>query len=236
MTSKYTAIIIEPRCHNALEFVVENALTCLPENWSIVLFHGIKNKEYVSTIFTKLQTPRLKLVNLYVDNLNQIEYSKLFATKSLLYTHIPTEHFLVFQTDSMFFKQNMYLLDSFLSYDYIGAPWRVTTYEPTQQCSFIGNGGFSLRKKSKMLEWIEAKDWESNQEITHQLEDLFFSTPIQNHTMKKPEYSLACTFCVDEVFSQTTMACHKPWVQIHYDVFKLIYPEVETLRLLQSVF
>ena len=56
----YCAIIIEPRKHKALEFVINNIYNCLP--CDIILFHGNNNIEYSHTIVDKLNTNRIKLV------------------------------------------------------------------------------------------------------------------------------------------------------------------------------
>ena len=154
MNYKYTAIIVEPRKHKALEFVLNNMLDCLSDDWKIVFFHGINNIEYANNITTKLNiiyNSRIRLVNLNIDNLNQKTYSKLLATKSIIYDYIDTEYFLVFQTDSMMIKSNSHLINHFLdkNYDYVGAPWLICEYQPTKSRDFIGNGGFSLRKTKK---------------------------------------------------------------------------------------
>lgn len=234
----FTAIIIEPRKHKALEFVLQNVCKNLSNEWKIVLFHGIKNKEYSEKIITKLNIEfhdRIELVNINVLNLNLIEYSELLATKSIIYNYINTEKFLVFQTDSMIFSENSHLINDFLHYDYIGAPWLQTNYLPTANCNFIGNGGFSLRNKNKMLEIINKINWyELNTEI-QKLEDIYFSTNYDGILVQKPEFSKACQFCVDEVFSEITFACHKPWYHSHYEKFKNLYPECEILKSLQLV-
>jgi hypothetical protein len=238
MFYKYTAIIIEPRKHKALEFVLDNVCNCLSKDWKIILFHGFNNTEYVTKIVEKLNSifeNKIGLVNLNLDNLDSFQYSKLLATRSIIYEHINTDVFLVFQTDSMIFKNNADLINDFLEYDYVGSPWAITNYYATFECNFIGNGGFSLRNKCKMLEIIEKVDWNSKTQITDKLEDLFFAKAYEGITVKKPEYYKACTFCVDEVFSELTFACHKPWVHRHFESFKKIYPEVETLLNLQCV-
>ena len=51
---KYTAIIVEPRKHKAIEFVLNNACECLSNEWKVVLFHGIRNIEYSKLIVDKL--------------------------------------------------------------------------------------------------------------------------------------------------------------------------------------
>lgn len=223
---KYTAVIIEPRKHAAIEFVLKNALHCLSDDWSIVFFHGNHNGDYVRNIVKDLD--RIQLVHLPIDNLTLMEYSELLATKSIIYDYL-TEVFLIFQTDSMIFEENKELINDFLEYDYVGAPWLICNYYITQICDFIGNGGFSLRRKSKMLEIIEKIKWAPLNE------DLYFSTNYEGIPVKKPAYEKAMTFSVEGVYSDVTFACHKPWVEIHYPHFRLRYPEVEILRQLQYV-
>jgi hypothetical protein len=235
MEFKYTAIIVEPRKHGALSFVLNNVLECLSNEWKIVFFHGNNNIEYSKNVVSNLNetfTNRIQLVQLDIDNLNQKTYSELLATKSIVYDFINTEYFLVFQTDSMIFKNNAHLMNYFLNhnYDYIGAPWLICEYIPTKERDFIGNGGFSLRRTNKMLKIIENNKWDENN-VWH--EDLFFTKKYKDIEVIKPEYELAKKFCVDEVFSSVTMACHKPWCHSHFELFVKEYPECEILKNLQ---
>jgi hypothetical protein len=52
----YSAIIIEPRIHYAFEFVLNNFLTNLSNEWGIIIFHGSKNGDFVKTILNRLLT------------------------------------------------------------------------------------------------------------------------------------------------------------------------------------
>uniref|UniRef100_A0A6C0JFE9 DUF5672 domain-containing protein n=1 Tax=viral metagenome TaxID=1070528 RepID=A0A6C0JFE9_9ZZZZ len=206
---KYTAIIVEPRKHKALEFVLNNVCDCLSDEWRIILFHGKNNNEYANEIVEKLNSlykNRISLVNLYVDNLNQETYSHLLANKNTIYQHIETEIFLVFQTDSIILKENSHMINEYLNYDYVGSPWLRSNYQPTKNCDFIGNGGFSLRNKKKMLEIIEKIPY------NNEYEDLYFSTNYNNILVNKPSYEKALCFCVGEVYNnQTTLAVHQFW-------------------------
>jgi hypothetical protein len=236
MYYKHTAIIIEPRRHKALNFVLNNILECLSEEWKIVFFHGVNNVEYSKKIvdnLNQLYNSRVNLVNLNVDNLNQKTYSKLLATKSIIYDYIDTEYFLVFQTDSMIIKANSHLINHFLekNYDYVGAPWLICDYQPTKSRDFIGNGGFSLRKTKTMLKIIKNNLWDENYEWQ---EDLFFSKKYNDIYYIKPNYESAKLFCVDEIFSPVTMACHNFWRHSHFHMFCELYPECKILYELQD--
>jgi hypothetical protein len=235
MDYKYTAIIIEPRKYKALSFVIDNMLDCLSNDWKIILFCGINNEDYSNQIVQNLNSiygNRIILVKLDIINLDQHSYSELLANRMDIYNYIDTEYFLIFQTDSMMFKRNSSAMDNFLSnnYDYVGAPWLKTDYSPTKERDYIGNGGFSLRKKSKMVEIIQNNTWDPNNEWQ---EDLFFTKKYHGIITKKPQYEFAQLFCVDEVFTSITMACHKPWVHSFYQEFVDIYPECEDLKNLQ---
>ena len=194
----YTAIIIEPRKHKALPFVVKNVIDNLSNDWNVIIFHGNMNINYVNNIVKT--SNRIKLHNLNVDNLTKSEYSRLLMTKSF-YDNIPTETFLIFQTDSMIFSKNKHYIYRFLQYDYVGAPWPHLNNQ-------IGNGEFSLRKKSKMIEILE------KEEIPDDLnypEDLFFALP-KNVSLYKPSIEEAKYFSFECEFFSDTFACHQPWI------------------------
>jgi len=84
----YTAVIVEPRQHKAMELVMKNFTDNLDERWNFIIFHGNQNEEFVRNIINdKLpnQSHRIKLINLNVDNLTSNDYNKLFYDKSLHY-------------------------------------------------------------------------------------------------------------------------------------------------------
>jgi hypothetical protein len=68
-----------------------------------------------------------------------------------LYEIIPTENFLIFQTDTLINPKYKDLIYEFINYDYVGAPWIINNQ--------VGNGGLSLRKKSKMIDIIKNKKY-----------------------------------------------------------------------------
>lgn len=162
MTERYSAIIIEPRPHPAFQLVLENFLTHLDDKWDIIIFSGNLNKEFLNNLinshFEKYK-PRIKRVHLNIDNLSLSNYNKLMRCKKL-YNYIPTEVFLVFQLDTLISDKYNNLVYDYIQYDYVGAPWG----------DKVGNGGLSLRRKSKMLELINTYTWLSEDDY----EDKFF--------------------------------------------------------------
>ena len=221
----YTAVIVEPRCHNALSFVLENILSNLDNSWNVIVIHGNNNFDFLQNIFlNKLNIfiDRVKFINLGVDNLTIKEYNTLLTSKKF-YDFIPTDIFLLFQTDSIILSKNKHLINDFLEYDYVGAPWN---HKPIKN-ERVGNGGFSIRNKKKMLEIIYKCPYKDNIP-----EDVYFCYQ-PDINIKKPDFEKAKLFSVEEVFSEITFGCHKPWGRDHTNNFFKLYPEAEILYKLQ---
>jgi hypothetical protein len=92
-----------------------------------------------------------------------------------------------------------------MNYDYVGAPWIFNNK--------VGNGGLSLRKKSKMLEIIN-KCSDRKQFSPDQLnnEDVFFSDIcIDKVDIKLPSFEDAKEFGIETVYSDNAFGVHKLW-------------------------
>jgi hypothetical protein len=195
---KYTAVIVEPREHKALKYVLNNFLENLNNDWCILIMHGNLNEAFVNNIINNdliLNKSRILKHNLKVDNLTIDEYNKLL--KSIEFHNlILTKMFLVFQTDTIIcnkFKDNIY---NFMNYDYVGAPW----YNGN-----VGNGGLSLRRKSKMIEIINKCPMNTENE------DLFFSFGCDKVDVYKPTFEDAKNFSIEHIYSQNSFGIHKAY-------------------------
>jgi len=231
--NKYTAIIVEPRKHQALEYVLHNFLENLDDNWNVILFHGNLNKEFSENIIhnnLKEYKHRISLINLKVDNLKSLrEYSGLFLSKEF-YDNIPTEVFLVFQTDTIICSKFKHFINDFIKYDYVGAP--VKGGMPWDDGN-IGNGGLSLRRKSKMLEILDkCKITNDDQQ---QYEDLYFSFPCEEVTeYNKPTLEEAKNFSIEKMMNDKSFGLHKAYAYHGTETIKQWCPEIEKLSLLQK--
>ena len=223
MVFEYTAVIIEPREHKAFAFVLENFFKGLSEEWGIMIFHGRKNKEYIQAILNgdlaQYSSRIHKLVELDIDNLTISQYSNICKSPSF-YKCIPTEIFLIFQTDSIIL--NPELISKFLEYDYVGSPWRNGK---------VGNGGLSLRRKSKMIEICEKVDKNFTEH-----EDNYFC--YQNEVLlNRPSFLEAQQFSVETVFHEKSFGIHAPWKYLNkYELEFLVnkYPEIQELYTLNK--
>ena len=227
----YTALIIEPRKHNALKLVLSNFNQNLNEDWKFLIYHGNSNKQLIEEITKNNKMDhRCKMISLNIDNLSIDGYNKLFYTE-YFYSNIDTEYFLVFQTDTLIsnkYKDNIY---KFLDYDYVGAPWKLINK--------VGNGGLSLRKKSKMLEMLKKGGYIKNNGEVH-YEDRFFTNTCGNDIGIKlniPTIEQAKNFSVETIFSNNSFGLHKPWnylTTMEINLLKNNFPELEELILLNN--
>jgi len=242
---KYTAIIIEPRNHKALEFVLNNFMENLSDDWGFIIFHSNTNKTMVENIMEQPLSKyknKTTLINLNVDSKDFTikEYSTLFYHENF-YKYIPTETFLVFQTDSMIFKENKDKIYDFLEYDYVGAPWPKTMeFAGKMQ---VGNGGLSLRKKSKMLELLKYKyigidNTTYKKHGKYIAEDLFFNGYlVKNVNIHKPSPNKAKEFSVEHIYYENPFGIHNAWNTLDNEKINTLknkYPHINTLIYLQQ--
>lgn len=232
---KYTAIIIEPREHKALEYVLNNFLDNLSSDWSIIVFHGNKNIDFVNQILSKMpnnKRERVSLNNLNVDNLTIAEYSKLFVDKSF-YDKIPTEVFLVFQTDTAICSKNKDMINKYVDYDWVGAPWNPSSeWFKSSIMINIGNGGLALRRKTKMLEIIDKVKYENNEN-----EDLYFARGCKTLNCKIPELELQKQFSNEMILTDESFGIHKLWGYYNDEQLNEKYktcPELREVKKLQK--
>ena len=217
--SAFTAVIVEPRRHPALSFVLKNMASLLPDGWKILVFHGNTNGEFVQDIIEDMEFPSrfLKPIVLDVDNLTIAQYNSMMMS-SAFYKCIPTETMLIFQTDTMILEPTY--LTAFLSYDYVGAPWK---------SGGVGNGGLSVRKKTKMLTITQTvMPFQSNEDVY-----FAFQTIVP---LFKPSFQEAQKFAVETVFYEQPFGIHAPWKYLNEHEMGILlekYPAIQQLIDLQ---
>ena len=204
-TSSGCAVIVEPRQHAALKFVIETAVQYLPPEWTIQLFHGTQNEAYAQRELKALiESGRLVLQKMPVANLTRVMYSQMFLTLEF-WEKCLGEHILIFQTDSIFLPTSPHKLTDFFQWDYIGGPWW------NRQGL---DGGFSLRTKSSAIAAIQNMPPQTRRIVQkgdlH--EDQYFSAYFRQH----PKYRMAPIheaqkFCVEGVYYEKPMAVHQTW-------------------------
>ena len=180
---KNETVYIEFRIFNHAEYLIRNMLIKLP-TWSHTVICGNQNYYHLKEICNNI-SDKIRIIRLDIDNLNTAQYSDLLMTKSF-WNNFYGEKILLYQEDSYIFHNQ---IEPFLNYDWVGAPWPIHQDENINQRKYgVGNGGFSLRSKSKMIECIEKVNWKTDLILGPQLkqymkdtnnyiipEDVFFS-------------------------------------------------------------
>jgi hypothetical protein len=209
-----TAVIVEPRNHKALSFVLTNMHNNLPKNWNIIWCHT--DITDTKTILEKVKIPRLSTLLLkHKGNMNIGDYNNLLCSEEF-WNYFNKENILIFQTDSIIISESPFDLREYLDFDYIGSPWPFI-----DMFQYCGNGGLSFRKKSAMLKVI--KTLGPNPGMP---EDVFMSTNARHVIKVAPRY-IAQRFGKELVKDDRLFfGCHKMYAYQPVDAF----PEIQTLQ------
>jgi hypothetical protein len=185
-----------------MPIVLRSVFENLDSAWNVIIFHGTGNKEWLERLIDekfKREKSRISLKDMKRPNVDVSEYNSMMMSREIL-EQIPTELFLIVQTDSMLCKGNGDLLKEFMMYDYVGAPWRAT--------QTVGNGGLSLRRKSRMLEIVDKCSDKSHNE------DGFFSGGCDGVRPNLPSYEQAKRFSIESVYNDKSFGVHKAWMHL----------------------
>ena len=222
--SDKVAIIMDPRYDALMEASIRQHMFFLnPRGWNLmVVSHSSYadkiRADFPNCIFAEIEESLIY----YKDNEPNITidgYNRTFLSPHF-WLAIPSEHICVFQKDCFMYK----MFDSkFLEYDFVGARSVLFVSENDYQYLVI-NGGFSLRKKTAMLDCLRHSSFnqiyndlyntiESQKiKITNidklgkKNEDIFFSFACKNVPDKhiQPEFSVEAEYYADT-------ACHHGW-------------------------
>ena len=200
-------VLIEFRNLPHLEFLIKNTIIKLP-TWNHTIVCGNLNNKMINQICSDLQ---VNIIQLNIDNLTPSQYSQLLMTRDF-WERFQGDKILIYQEDSMLFHGE---ISEFLEYDYIGAAWPIGQDD---NLLGVGNGGFSLRTRKKMIECIEKINPLTDLQIGNSTlsymratrsnclpEDVFFSKALIDHKLGK-----VATRDVANIFSQETQACINP--------------------------
>lgn len=222
---RYTAVLLEPRKHRAVPFVLRNLLENLDDTWGILFLHGASHGSWATGLLEEFSTDRISLHPLPVDNFPTPQaYSEFVASEAFL-SLIPTEQFLIVRTTAMIHPAQKHKLAKFLQYDYVGAPW------PWAHMPYGGNGGLSLRKKSAMRAALAAFGG-----LKGPYEDQFFSMALAALKAKLPDKEVAREFSVEQMYHPEPFGFHSVWehMPMRYDDLLESCPGLQVLESLQK--
>lgn len=224
-------VFIEFRWFEHIEFLLRNMLLKLP-NWSHTVVCGNNNYEAMKQCCAKI-SESIRIIKLDIDNLIPSDYNILLMTPQF-WSQFYGEKILIYQEDSFLFHSRG--IETFLEYDYVGAPWKASQDDNSYG---VGNGGFSLRSKSIMLEVIDKVQLENiiigNSTVTYMQnanvsvlpEDVYFSKSMIDYNIGKvaPIY-VALRFSQESVSGNNPLGGHNFFLannklDISYKILKL---------------
>jgi hypothetical protein len=213
-------VLIEFRPMPNLEFLIRNTIIKLP-NWNHTVICGNNNYSFIKEIcdiICENSNSSIKIIKLDINNLTPSQYSELLTTTKF-WENLKGTKILLYQEDTMLFKNN---IDEFLKYDYVGAPW---PKNQDDNLYGVGNGGFSLRTKSKMIQCIKkvkpenlilgnsTKRYMKYTNSTFVPEDVYFSKSlIENKIGKVAKRNVAIKFSQETQKSKSPLGGHNFWL------------------------
>lgn len=216
-SSLYEAVLIEFREFPHIEFLIRNAIIKLGSDWSHTIICGNVNYELVVNICKNI-SKNIKIIKLDYDNMTQADYSKFLTTMDF-WNLIKGEKVLIYQEDSIIFKNNIH---DFLDYDFVGAPFPKTSDDTPNS---VGNGGLSLRSKSKMFEVVKrfsptdcvynssTLEYMKAVDLDFPPEDVYFSKCMQENFIGiVANWDVAYNFSSESVFNEESFGGHKFWI------------------------
>lgn len=120
------AVIVEPRRHYLLEFVLRNTAHFLGQHgWAMLVIHGTDNEAYVKGITDGWSGVAFKSIG--KANQTAAEYNHTCTTAEFWEYLRLHKRMAIFQTDMLWMRE---LKPEFLQYDLIGAPWANICFVP----------------------------------------------------------------------------------------------------------
>lgn len=197
------AVIVEFRSVDQLIAIVHNVNYHIPSSWPIQIFHGVDNQNFIksSTLAPLIASKRIILTLMDVvygkDRTNELLTSEHFWKRVL------GEKILFFQIDSAMCSNSPHKINDFLKYDYIGAPWD-TSWFAFDRSHLVGNGGFSLRTRSKILSLLGHMKYDFKIP-----EDVWYAQHLHRVNAVIPSVEIAKTFSVESIYYERPLGVHR---------------------------
>jgi len=214
--SNKKSLIVECRELKHNEFVIKNTIHKLGDGWGHIIYCHKNNYNQIKSICDSISDQiEIKLLD---KDLDRNGYNNLLLDLNF-WNGIDCEKVLIYQTDTFILND---FDDSFLEYDYVGAPWyiehaaHIKKNLKIKDDIIIGNGGLSLRSLDNIRENLGSKlnlDLMNNKDLDTSLdkipEDLYFS--ILNAGNKLPSFQRSLDFSNEIDFIPSSFGLHKPW-------------------------
>lgn len=211
-----TVIIIDNRANPlSVLSVVFTLCNLKTHNWICKVFTSFKSKEYYKTYLGKwADIENHKLLDcraFHIDIYNEILKSSDF------WKSLSGDKCLIIQDDGVVIRPGT---EDFFQWDYVGAPWAdipSNDYIKTKiNSDLVGNGGLSLRTRSRMIEMTEKFEKDKRllfyKNINVVPEDVYFAKCLKaSSDIKLPTTEDAVKFASEQLCFMYSCGFHKLW-------------------------
>ena len=214
--SNFETVLIEFRVLPHLEFLIRNCIIKLGDNWSHTIICGNNNYRFMSNMCNSISS-NINIIKLNVDSLSPSEYNSFLCSLDF-WNLLNGDKILIYQEDSIIFHKN---INDFIHYDYIGCPFFNRQKDIEQ---LVGDGGFSLRTKSVMIQILNTSSPQSSifmnstleymqkHNLTYPPEDVYYSKNLKElGNGLIADYETATQFSYENIFNDNSLGAHRLW-------------------------
>jgi len=200
------AVIVDFRTVDHIVAIIHNVNDHIPSTWPIQIFHGKDNQDFIKN---STLAPLISSGKIFLSLMEEV-YGKSRAnellTSSKFWQRVRGEKILLFQIDSAMCSNSRHKVTDFLQYDYVGAPWDLSFFSFDRRYR-VGNGGFSLRTRSKLLALLALVPYDSRMP-----EDVWYAQNLHRVNGSIPSIEIAQTFSVESMYYERPVGVHRfPW-------------------------
>jgi len=210
-------VLIEFNSFPHLEFIIRNNILKLGSKWAHTIICGNLNYKFMIKMCESIST-NINIIKVNIDSFTSDQYNK-FLTSPSFWNMLNGEKILIYQEDSLIFKNN---IGDFINYDYISAPY---TKNRNDIPNFVGKGGFSLRSKSVMIKILNTNSVKKTKYNSSTIEEMLINEnifPPENVYFSKnaqelgiglvANYETALSFSSEEIYSKDSFGGCKFWL------------------------
>lgn len=215
ITTKNTALIIEPRFLEIIPYFINEYYKILGDNWIIVFYCGKGLKKLWEYKLDMIK--HIEIRELEVNNFNALEHSYFFKQPKL-WESLYGDFVLTFQTDSIIKNIEPYTIDNYikLNKSYIGGNmcygWNELSRENINVNYRNFNGGLSLRKRLDMIKIIQTFGIEftekNSKNIKTDSEDVYFTLGCYKLNLPIGDDEFCSHFAVHSIYHDKFFGVH----------------------------
>ncbi|CAF2078051.1 unnamed protein product [Rotaria magnacalcarata] len=197
------AVLVDFRTADRILTIVHNVNRHIPSSWPIQIFHGKENQYFIknSTLASLIASGKIFLT--LMEEVYDRSRTNELLTDPKFWQRVRGEKILLFQIDSAMCSNTPHKITDFLQYDYVGAPWDPSWFA-YNKAYLVGNGGFSLRSRSKILALLALTKYDFKMP-----EDVWYAQNLHRVNGSIASVEIAKTFSVESMYYERPLGVHR---------------------------